>query len=259
MKSDNKQTDFSATNSTREEFLQQSDTTYQRITMNSKQTFNTLNIVTTAMLSALAVILSSFVHYVSGGNNSVAALVSPMHFPVFLAGILCGQWLGLICGAIAPVIGFLTSGRPSFPDRLIPMVLELATYGFLTGLFRKVFLKNPKTNKFASLLALVIAMVAGRVVSAITGAIFLAINGDMYFVSLWTKFIGNFASTWVAIIYQLVLIPAILFALQKGGILVKYLPDTPTAAKSNTGTSKEEQKTDTSESDENNVNNEKTD
>ena len=199
--------------------------------MKDKHTFNTLNIVTTAMLAALAVILSSFVHYVSGGSNTVAAYVSPMHFPVLLAGILCGQWLGLICGIMAPVISFLTSGRPPFPNNLVPMIFELATYGFFAGLFRKVFLKNPKTDKFASIIALILAMVAGRIASALSYAVVMLVSGNPFFVNLWTKLLGNFTKTWTAIIAQLILIPAILFALQKGGILLKYLPDTPTAAK----------------------------
>ena len=196
--------------------------------MNNKNTFNTLNVVTTAMLSALAVILASSVHFLTGGDTHVAALISPMHFPVFLAGILCGQWLGLICGAMAPLISFLTSGRPPFPQGLIPMVFELAAYGFLTGLLRKVFLKNSKTNSFASIIALVLAMIGGRLLNALVGAIIIAATSEInFFVSLGTKLLGNFTSTWAGIIIQLVLIPAILFALQKSGILLKYLPDTP--------------------------------
>ena len=209
--------------------------------MKSKDTFNTLNIVTTAMLAALAVILSTFVHYVSGGDTTIAAYVSPMHFPILLAGILCGQWLGLICGVMAPMISFLTSGRPPFPNSLVPMIFELATYGFLTGLFRKIFLKNPKTDKFASIIALALAMIAGRLASAVASAIVMAASGNPFFAALWTKLAGNFTKTWTAIIYQLALIPVILFALQKGGILLKYLPDSPTAVKAAAGTVAENQ------------------
>ena len=199
--------------------------------MKGKDTFNTLNVVTTAMLSALAVILGSVVHMLSGGDTSVASFISPMHFPVLLAGILCGPWLGLICGAMAPLVSFLANGRPPFPNGLLPMLFELAAYGFLTGLFRWVFLKNSKTSRFASVLALVLAMISGRLINAIVGAIIMAAGGNPFFAALWTKFIGNFTSTWGGIIAQLVLIPAILFALQKSGVLLKYLPDTPTAKK----------------------------
>ena len=199
--------------------------------MKSKDTFNTLNIVTTAMLAAMAVILGSVVHMLAGGDTYWSALFSPMHFPVLLAGILCGPWLGLICGALTPWISFLANARPPFPNGLLPMFVELAIYGFMTGMMRKIFLKNPKTNRFASVLALVIAMVAGRLANALVGAIFLTSPEKNYFVALFAKFIDNFAATWAAIIIQLVFIPTILFALQKSGVLLKYLPDTPTAQK----------------------------
>lgn len=203
---------------------------------NKKSVFNTLNVVTTAMLSAVAIVLASAFHNLVG---DLATMFSPMHFPVFLIGILCGQWLGLIGGFLTPIVAFFANGRPPFPNGLVPMVFELATYGFLSGLLRKVFLANPKTNKVSSVLALAISMIAGRLVNAIVGAIIMAINGNPFFVAFGTKFIGNFTSTWVAIVIQLVLIPAILFALQKSGILLNYLPDIVTVGKPEATTVKE--------------------
>lgn len=184
--------------------------------------FNTLNVVTTAMLCAFAVVISSAMHNLAG---SVTKSISPMHLPVFLAGILCGNWLGLICGACAPILGFLTSGRPAFPNAMIPMMFELATYGFASGLMRNIFVKNPKTHKFASVLALVVAMVAGRVVNGFAGGIVLAVGGAPLGASILAKLASGFTSTWVGIIVQLILVPAILFAMQKSGVLIKYLPD----------------------------------
>ena len=184
--------------------------------------FNTLNVVTTAMLCAFAVVVSSAMHNLAG---SVTKSLSPMHLPVFLAGILCGNWLGLICGACAPILGFLTSGRPAFPNAMIPMMFELATYGFVSGLMRNIFVKNPKTHKFASVLALVVAMVAGRVVNGFAGGIVLAIGGAPLGASILAKLASGFTSTWVGIVVQLILVPAILFAMQKSGVLIKYLPD----------------------------------
>lgn len=203
--------------------------------MKKQSTFNTLNIVTTAMLSALAILLATVVHMLADGNNSIASLFSPMHFPVLLAGILCGPWLGLICGAITPWISFLVHGRPPFPNALLPMFVELAVYGFMTGMMRNIFLKNPKTNRFASVLSLIIAMVVGRLANALVGAIFIATSGQNgYFMALIAKFIDNFTLTWAAIIIQLVFIPTILFVLQKSGILLNYVPNLPTKATAST-------------------------
>ena len=215
--------------------------------MKDKDTFNTLNVVTTAMLAAVALVLANVLHHLF---TDAAALLSPMHFPVLLMGILCGPWLGLIGGVITPLVSWLTSsGTPSAtPDRYIPMMFELATYGFLTGMMRKVFIKNPKTNRFASILALVIAMVAGRLINAVVKSIFLVAkpgNNDTYIATLWARFILNFQSTWAGILVQLVLIPVILFALQRSGILLKYLPDTPMAKRAVASTAVDEPSTET--------------
>ncbi len=190
-----------------------------------KTKFTTLNVVTTAMLAAVGVIVASIFH--SFGDVALSSLFSPMHFPVLLCGVLCGPYLGLICGVISPLISFLSTGgaRPPFPNGLIPMIFELAMYGFTAGLMRWVFLKNRKTFRFASVLALIVAMVAGRLLNAVVGAFFIMSDSSTYFAALWTKLVGSFTSTWAGIILQIVLIPAILFALQKGGVLVKYLPD----------------------------------
>lgn len=185
------------------------------------KTFTTLNTVTTAMLAAFAVVLSGVFHNLVA---DFATLFSPMHLPVFLAGILCGQWLGLICGFITPILSFLSTGRPPFPNGIIPMVFELACYGFLSGLFRNLFVKNPKTKKLSSLFAVALAMIAGRAVNAVAGAALLAVNNAPFFPSLVTKFLGNFTSTWVGIVLQLVLVPSLVFALQKSGVLARYLP-----------------------------------
>ena len=190
-----------------------------------KTKFTTLNVVTTAMLAAVAVILASVFHML--GGQPIATLISPMHFPVLLCGILCGPWLGMICGFCTPIVSFAAVGRPPFPVQLVPMVLELTFYGFITGLMRWVFLKNSKTNRFASVLALIVAMVVGRLVNAFVGAFFMMGDKTAYFAAFGTKILGNFTSTWAGIVLQLVLIPLILFALQRGGILIKYLPDTP--------------------------------
>ena len=202
--------------------------------MKSKDTFNTLNIVTTAMLCAVGIILATILHQLTG--RYVAVLLSPMHFPVLLAGILCGPWLGLIGGVITPIVSSLAGGTltADYVGRFVPMIFELGAYGFLTGMMRKVFIKNPKTNKFASVLALVIAMVAGRFINAVVKTIIRAALGHTTFVAMLESFGENFSSTWAGIIVQLVLIPVVLFALQKAGILLKYLPDTPGSGKGKT-------------------------
>ena len=191
------------------------------------QTFNTLNTVTTAMLCAVAVILASSLHAFM--EMGVANLFSPMHFPILLVGILCGPVYGVIGGAVTPLINYLTSGGTFNVQRMVPMMVELAVYGLMTGLLRSAFLKNPKTNKFFATIVLVIAMVVGRAIHAVVKT--LIVSGEQTFIAmLWANFLKDFTSTWAGIITQLILIPAILYALLRGGILIKYIPDLPERA-----------------------------
>ena len=196
--------------------------------------FNTLNTVTCAMLCAVAVILATAFHASPLlTEHGVANLLAPMHFPILLVGILCGPVYGAIGGAVTPLVSYLMNGGGTFNvQRTIPMMMELAVYGAVTGLLRKVFLKNPTTNKFYSTLVLIIAMVVGRSIHAIVKT-FIVGSGGAFFATLWANFLNNFTSTWGGIIAQLILIPAILYALLRGGILIKYIPDFPVRAARN--------------------------
>lgn len=189
--------------------------------------FNTLNTVTTAMLCAVAVILASSMHAFM--EMGVANLFSPMHFPILLVGILCGPIYGVIGGAVTPLINYLTSGGTFNVQRMVPMMVELAVYGLMTGLLRNVFLKNRVTSKFFSTIVLVIAMVVGRAIHAIVKT-FIVSNGQTFIATLWTYFLADFTGTWAGILVQLILIPALLYALLRGGILIKYIPDLPERA-----------------------------
>ena len=199
-----------------------------------KSTFNTLNTVTTAMLCAVAVILATTLHaFPVLAANGLAKLLAPMHFPILLVGILCGPVYGVIGGAITPVVSYLMGGAKMDPTSLVTMIVELAVYGLMTGLLRKVFLKNPTTNKFYSTLVLIIAMVVGRTIQALLKTFIIA-SEDAFIPTLWANFIHSFESTWGGIVAQLILIPALLYALLRGGILVKYIPDLPVRQKAKT-------------------------
>ena len=188
-----------------------------------KRTFNTLNTVTCAMLCAVAVILATTFHAFM--ETGLANLFAPMHFPILLIGILCGPVYGLLGGIVTPLISALTNASFTY-TRAVPMMAELAMYGLMTGALRMAFLKNPKTNKVFATLVLVIAMVVGRSVHAVVKTV--VVGGEETFLALlWANFAADFTTTWAGIIAQLILIPAILYALLRGGILIKYIPDLP--------------------------------
>ena len=79
----------------------------------------------------------------------------PMHWPVILAGLLYGWRGGLIVGLLSPASNWLLTGYP-LPLKLLPMMLELAVYGGLTGWLVE--------RGWRSWKAMTLSLVAGRVV-----------------------------------------------------------------------------------------------
>ena len=86
----------------------------------------------TALLLAMGVVLPIVFHAIPLGGR----IFLPMHLPTFVAGLVLGPVAGLVVGAGSPVLSGLLTGRPTV-FYMIPMVLELATYGFVAGLLRQ--------------------------------------------------------------------------------------------------------------------------
>jgi niacin transporter len=196
------------------------------------------------LLLAISVVLP-LVFHLAGGPPS-GALFLPMHIPVLLAGLILGPVFGLVIGAAAPIISFAMTEMP-IAARLPFMILELAIYGCVAGLFYHsfglnrlggVFRKSKKESaqeevspiaKFAGIiLSLIAAMIAGRAAYAlglvIMGRLFGVKGADPAAVitALSTGIIG--------IAIQLIVIPPILFALQKGGLTNGFIRKSQGAA-----------------------------
>lgn len=184
------------------------------------------------LLLAISIVLPQVFH-LAGGPQS-GALFLPMHIPVLLAGLILGPVFGLVIGAAAPICSFAITAMP-IAARLPFMVLELAIYGCVAGLFyhsfglsrlRGVFRKSKKQSgrdevspiaKFAGIIiSLIAAMIAGRAVYALA----LVIMGRLFGVKGAdpAAVITAFSTGIIGIIIQLIVIPPILFALQKGGL-----------------------------------------
>ncbi len=71
----------------------------------------TKDLVTAAVLLALAIILPTIVH-ISGVNG---AIFLPMHIPVLIAGLTVGPALGFTVGIISPIINHMLTGMPPVP------------------------------------------------------------------------------------------------------------------------------------------------
>ena len=136
-----------------------------------------------------------------------------MQIPVILCGFICGGPLGLIVGFIVPLLrSTLFSMPPMFPTA-IAMAFELAAYGFLSG-----FLYNRLSKKTSNIyLSLIIAMLGGRVVWGIVSVILYGMSGQSFAFAMFIA--GAFSQAIPGIILQLILIPAIIIALQKARLI----------------------------------------
>jgi predicted membrane protein len=137
-----------------------------------------------------------------------------MHIPVLLAGYLCGPWWALAVGLIAPLLRHLLFAMPPLITA-IAMCFELATYGLVSGLLFKALPKKT-VSIYISLIA---AMLAGRVVWGVVRVLLSGVSGEAF---TWEMFLaGAFINAVPGIIVHILLIPVIVLALEKAGIIQK--------------------------------------
>ncbi|MEG1613199.1 MAG: ECF transporter S component [Clostridia bacterium] len=168
----------------------------------------TKSLVITGLMAAIGVVLPLAFHTVPNAGK----IFLPMHIPVILCGFAAGPIYGLICGIIAPLISSVSTGMPSMA--IIPgMLFELATYGFVSGAVIR-FVKTPNAL-FNVYLALIVALICGRCVSGFTnGLIFMA---GKYSFNVWLT--ASFVTAIPGIIIQLVVVPALVFELNRAGLI----------------------------------------
>jgi len=162
-----------------------------------------------AVCIALCYVLPIAFHSVGLGS-----ILSPMHVPVLLCGLICGGGAGLLCGLIGPVLSSLLSGMPPVL-MLIRMIPELCVYGLVGG----AVMKRLRTGSGVKdvYISMVAAMIAGRIVGGIATAIFFAVTSGVYSVGLW--FASYFVESIPAIAAHLVLVPVLVFSLQKARLI----------------------------------------
>lgn len=168
-------------------------------------------------LSALFLALGLVLPFLTGQIKQIGSALLPMHIPVLLCGFVCGWPYGLAVGFITPLLRFALFGMPPMPNALT-MAFELATYGLVTGiLYRKLSKTMFKAIKIY--ISLIAAMIAGRIILAVASIIVSGINQSAF---TWQMFIGGALLNAIpGIILQLVLIPILMLALEKAGVMEK--------------------------------------
>ena len=168
-------------------------------------------------LSALFIALGLVLPFFTGQLKQLGNAFLPMHLPVFLCGLIVEPIYGLIVGLILPILRHFTFGMPPLYPTAISMAFELATYGFVAGFIYK----NSRWKCIIALYeSLIIAMILGRVVWGIVQMILLGISGQGF---TWQMFMaGAFLNAIPGIVLQLILIPSLMLALNKTGLVKIY-------------------------------------
>ena len=162
--------------------------------------------------SALCLALALVLPFLTGQIPQIGSALCPMHLPVLLCGFLCGWPWGLAVGFIAPLLRSVIFGMPPMIPTALAMAFELATYGALAGFLYRKF---PKTipGIYASLL---IAMICGRLVWGVVRLILAGVQGNGFTFAMFLS--GAITTAIPGVIAQLVLIPAIVYAMEKAGL-----------------------------------------
>lgn len=166
------------------------------------------NLILTAMFLAVGMVLP----FLTGQIKAIGNMLLPMHLPILLCGLICGWKYGGAAGLILPLLRSVTFGMPVFYPNALGMAVELCAYGLLVGLFYGWFQKKNLLSLYGSLIP---AMLGGRILWGIAQTVLLGLSGKTFtFAVFWAN---GFAKALPGIILQLILIPAIMTAVQMTG------------------------------------------
>lgn len=172
----------------------------------------TEKIVLAGLFIAIASVLPLLFHSIVIGGNSLGQVISPMHFPVLIAGVILGWKYGLAVGIISPLLNSILFLMPPLYPMAIAMALEMGTYGCIIGIISQY--THPFSNRIANIyVSLLMAMIAGRIVYGTFMSIVMNIAGNSYG---WTVFISSVViGTLPGIILQFLIVPAAIMLIEQ--------------------------------------------
>lgn len=172
---------------------------------------NLRKLVFSAMFLALCMVLP----FLTMQIPEIGSMLSPMHFPVLLCGFVCGPVCGLVVGLIAPLLRSLLFGMPPLFPTATAMAMEMLFYGGMTGLMHLMMPRKP----WALWVSLIVSMLVGRVMWGLTMFLLMTINGKSFTMAAFLA--GAFIKAWPGIVCQLALIPPLVMALDKAGLMTE--------------------------------------
>lgn len=176
----------------------------------------TKKLVLSAMFMAIGIVLPIF----TGQIPQIGRMLLPMHLPVLLCGLICGWQYGSTVGFLLPFIRYMMFHMPPMPNG-IAMAFELAAYGVIADVLYRRSRWQCVIALYRSLFA---AMIGGRLIWAVVRVFMTGVASVPF---SWEIFLTEaLLSAVPGIVLQLVLIPAVMVALNKTG-LVPFRKDTP--------------------------------
>lgn len=168
----------------------------------------TKKLTISAVLLALGLVLPFF----TGQIQEIGNKLLPMHLPIIICGFICGWKYGLLTGAMTPLLRCILFSMPA-PVNAICMAFELATYGAVSGmLYRKVH-----GFRLRIYFSLVSAMISGRIIWGCVATLIYGITQSPF---TWKMFLCSAILNAIpGIVVQLILIPIIILALEKAGVM----------------------------------------
>ncbi len=164
-------------------------------------------------LGGLFLALGLVLPFLTAQVPQIGSMLLPMHIPVLLCGFVCGGPMGLLVGAVTPLLRSMMFGMPPLFPTATAMAFELAAYGFLAGTLYRRLPRRP----LWIYLDLVLAMAGGRVVwGAVSMALYAALGNPFTWEIFWAGAVYN---ALPGILLQLVLIPPVVMALRKNGLV----------------------------------------
>ena len=164
--------------------------------------------------AAVCLALAMVLPFLTGQIPQIGQMLSPMHIPVFLCGFLCGWPWGIVVGFIAPLLRSVLFGMPAFFPGACAMAFELATYGFVSG----VLYKRLPDRTSSIYIALIAAMICGRIVWGIARYVFAGLSGSSFPMSAFIA--GAVTNAIPGIILHIVLVPIILIAMKRAKLVL---------------------------------------
>lgn len=163
-------------------------------------------------LSGLFIALGLLLPYITGNIQGLGINLLPMHLPILIGGFVLGWKYGFLIGFVTPILRSVLIGMPPMLIA-IPMAFELGIYGLITGLLYKALPKN----KISILISLIIAMIGGRVAWGLVSYLIFFTDGIPFTMDMFIA--GAFANSLVGIGIQIVLVPIIIMALERAGVI----------------------------------------